>query len=411
MSDLFAHYEQIMSSLAMGIFTVDKDWKITFFNKEAEKITGFTAQEAIGHKCYEIFRTDTCFTECYLRSAIETGESIVKARKTILDRRNKEVPVDITASILRNAAGEMVGGVESFLDATSRVLLEKKLNQSYTFQDIVGKDERIVRLFDTLPVVARSNASILITGETGTGKDLIAMAIHNVSVRRKGPFVKVNCAALPDNLLESELFGYEKGAFTDAKNDKPGRFQLAERGTIFLDEIGDLPQGLQAKLLQVLDENCFFPLGATRPVKVDVRVISSTNRNVKDMMMKGAFRKDLFYRLKVVEIELPPLRKRKSDIPLLIEHFLSEFSATSERHIDHVHPEAMRMLLVHSYPGNVRELKNIIEYASILCPGSCITPDTLPPYFFEQTEPARSSAGKREDGSICISDVLSFKGA
>ena len=324
-----------------------------------------------------------------------------------MDRRNKEVPVDITASILRNASGKMIGGVESFLDATSNVLLEKKLKQSYTFQDIVGKDERIIRLFDTLPVVARSNASILITGETGTGKDLIAMAIHNMSDRRKGPFIKVNCAALPDNLLESELFGYEKGAFTDAKTDKPGRFQLAEKGAIFLDEIGDLPQGLQAKLLQVLDENRFFPLGATRPIKVDVRVISSTNRNIKDMMTKGAFRKDLFYRLKVVEIEIPPLRNRRSDIPLLIEHFLSELAATSEKQIDNIHPEAMRVLLGHTFPGNVRELKNIVEYASILCAGSCITPDTLPPYLFEQKEPMSQAPENGTDRFI--SDVLSIK--
>jgi PAS domain S-box-containing protein len=381
----------ILDSLALGVFTVDMEWRVSFFNKEAERITGFTRKAALGRRCYEIFRTDACYRDCYLQKAIATGRSGVKARVTILNRHNKEVPVEITASVMRGDSGEIIGGVESFLDDSPRVKLEKQLRQSYTFEDLVGRDEKITELYDILPVIARSDASILLTGETGTGKDLLARAIHNVSSRGKGPFIKVNCAALPDNLLESELFGYTKGAFTDAKENKPGRFHLAENGTIFLDEIGDLSRNLQAKLLQVLDEKRFYPLGSTKLIKVDVRVISSTNRDLQEMMTKARFREDLFYRLKVVEMTLPPLRERVSDIPLLIDHFITEQAASSGKQIESVSSEAMQVLLDHDYPGNVRELRNIIEYAAILCTGYEISKEVLPKYLLDETMTSHSA--------------------
>ncbi|MDY6953509.1 MAG: sigma 54-interacting transcriptional regulator, partial [Thermodesulfobacteriota bacterium] len=236
--------------------------------------------------------------------------------------------------------------------------------------------------FDMLPVVAESDASILLVGETGTGKDMFARAIHNMSHRKDGAFVKVNCAAVPDNLLESELFGYRQGAFTDAKRDKPGRFQQAEGGTIFLDEIGDLSQNLQAKLLQVLDEKEFYPLGSRQPTKVDVRVVASTNRNLPEMVKEGTFRADLYYRLRVIELEIPPLRERASDIPLLIDHFTAEMASSLGKEISGVKTDAMKVLLNYAYPGNVRQLRNMIEHAVILSQQGEICKDDLPEYVF-----------------------------
>jgi PAS domain S-box-containing protein len=371
-------HRTILDSVPIGIFTVDTDWRITFFNREAEKITGFTRTQALKCRCYEIFRTSLCHTGCYLREALETGKNIIKVRNTILTKSNAEVPVSITAAVLRDHTGKVWGGVESFLDDTGRVALEKRIEESYVLGDIIGKDEKMVKLFDILPVVAESGASVLILGETGTGKDLLARAIHNMSLHREGPFIKVNCAALPDNLLESELFGYKKGAFTDAKRDKPGRFQLAEGGTIFLDEIGDLSQNLQAKLLQVLDEKEFYPLGSGHPVKVDVRVVASTNKNLSGMVRNGTFREDLYFRLKVIELRLPPLRERLSDIPLLIDHFVSEIGYSLGKEMCGIGPDAMNILLNYPYPGNVRELKNIVEHALTLCQGDMILKNALP---------------------------------
>ena len=379
-------FRKMLDSLATGVFAVDTELNIIHFNEEAVKITGFTKKEAIGRKCYEIFRTALCLEGCYLRKAIEMGTKIIKVRNWILNKKNREIPVDITAAVLRDDKGHVLGGVESFLDDSVRVTLEKKINGSYTFQDIVGNDEKIIRLFDLLGSVAKTDAHVLLLGDTGTGKDLFARAIHNASHRKEGPFVKVNCAALPPPLLESELFGYKKGAFTDAKQDKPGRFQTAEGGTIFLDEIGELSRDLQAKLLQVLDEKEFYPLGSTQPVKVNVRVISSTNRKLTKMTRERDFREDLYYRLRVVEAEIPPLRERPTDIPLLIDHFLKEQTCILGKQISEVTPGVMKILLNYRYPGNVRELKNIIEHAVIIVRGGKIDTDALPMYLFEQQD-------------------------
>jgi PAS domain S-box-containing protein len=372
------HYRRVLDSVPMGIFTVDTDWKITSFNRGAEKITGFTRKEALQCRCYEIFRTELCVNDCYLKTAMQTDKNTVELRNRILNKNNKEVPVSITAAVLRNKKGGIVGGVGSFLDDSLRVALEKRIEKSYTVEDIIGKDEKIDKLFDILSVVAESDASVLILGETGTGKDMFARATHNMSYRRHGPFVKVNCAALPDNLLESELFGYSQGAFTDAKKDKPGRFQLAQKGTIFLDEIGDLSLHLQAKLLQVLDEKEFYPLGARLPVSVDVRVVASTNRDLREMVQEGTFREDLYYRLRVIELEIPPLRERHADIPLLIDHFISELATRLGKNTPSVNTDTMELLLNYPYSGNVRELKNIIEHGVILCRSGEITVDNLP---------------------------------
>jgi transcriptional regulator with PAS, ATPase and Fis domain len=270
--------------------------------------------------------------------------------------------------------------------------------------NIIDKDKKIVSLFDIISVVASTNANVLILGERGSGKDFFAWAIHNESHRKKGPFVKVNCPALPDNLLESELFGYTRGAFTEAKQSKHGRFKMADGGTIFFNEIGDLSIDLQAKLSQVLDENEFYPLGATMPIKVDVRVIASTNKDLFKMVQAGKFREDLYYRLKVVELNIPHLRERRSDVPLLIDYFLSNQARILRRKRYSISPDAMKILTAYSYPGNVRELKHIIQHATILCQKQTIEIGDLPEYLLKKS--VTPSLGEKSGDLLSISNSI-----
>ena len=374
-------------SMPVGVFTVDVDMNITDFNSFAEKITGFSREEALSCKCFEVFRSPRCFRQCRLRTALEKGDVagiLLRTQNRILRKDNIEIPIDITASVLADGTGGVTGAIECFQEPFSDLVPESqrqvKRSDAVPFQDIIGNDPKIRTIIEILAVAAKTDAHILVTGETGTGKDVFARCVHKASPRNEGRFIKVNCAAMPGELLESEFFGYEKGAFTDAKTDKPGRFQMAEGGTIFLDEIAELPLNLQAKLLQVLDEKTFYPLGASKPVSVDVRVLSSTNRDLEQMVSEGTFRQDLYYRLNVIAVEIPPLRDRLSDIPLLIDHFLKEFFPH-----DGMVPsdgvltaEAQDLLLRYPYPGNVRELKHIIEHASVMSQGKPITPAMLP---------------------------------
>ncbi|MFW5836369.1 MAG: sigma-54 interaction domain-containing protein [Desulfovibrionaceae bacterium] len=374
----------ILEHLAVGVFTVDPGFRITSFNAQAEEMTGFTRDEALGRLCYEIFRADMCFLgQCALRRAMDSETSIVRERAAILDKHNLERPVEITAAVLRDETGAVVGGVETILDDSDRAALEKRIKSSYSFEDVVGKSPAMQTLFEALPVLAASEATVLILGETGTGKGLLARAVHNASPRKDGPFVKINCAALPANLLESELFGYRKGAFTDAKADKPGMFELAHGGTVFLDEIGEMDVGLQAKLLQVLEDKEFYPLGGTRPARSDARVIASTNRDLAGMVRQGAFRADLFYRLQVAQLDLPPLRERREDVPLLADHFLQELGALDESAASGLSRAGLRVIMEHDLPGNARELRNILEYAAALKPGGVIEPRDLPRYLLQ----------------------------
>jgi transcriptional regulator with PAS, ATPase and Fis domain len=272
----------------------------------------------------------------------------------------------------------VIGGVETFRDLSAIEELKKELSQKYTFGDIVSKNHFIHDLFNMLPNIAGSDSTVLIQGASGTGKELFAKAIHNLSSRKNMPFIKVNCGALPDTLLESELFGYEKGAFTDAKKDKPGRFAIANGGTIFLDEVGDMSPSLQVKLLRVLQEKEYEPLGSTSPRKTDVRVIAATNKDLSKLVSEGRFRDDLYYRLNVVKIDLPLLSQRREDIPLLIDAFIRKFNVKMGKKILGVSDRALRLLLRYEYPGNVRELENIIEHAFVLCGGERIDIDCLP---------------------------------
>jgi PAS domain S-box-containing protein len=373
----------ILDSIADGVFTVDKDWNITSFNRAAERITGTTSSQAIGQKCFDILHADICQSVCALRKTLKTGKEIIDQPVNILNREGKKIPVSISTAVLKDEKSNVIGGVETFRDLSALEVLKKQLLRQYSFEDIISKNHEIRAIFDTLPDIAESESTVLIQGESGTGKELFARAMHNLSRRNKGPFVAVNCGALPDNLLESELFGYKRGAFTDAKRDKPGRFALAGGGTLFLDEIGDLPFALQAKLLRVLQEKEYEPLGATGPVRADVRIIAATNHNLSEMVAEKSFREDLFYRLNIVRLELPPLRNRKEDIPLLVDHVLKKLTISTGKNIARISNDVMRLFLIHGFPGNIRELENLLEHAFVMCRGDEIKPEHLPREFRE----------------------------
>ncbi|MCM0754572.1 sigma 54-interacting transcriptional regulator [Desulfovibrio aminophilus] len=372
--------EAIMESLADGVFTVDLDWNITFFNRRAAQITGVPQAEAVGRKCWEVFRSSVCDGACVLRSCLESDLPQGVASIYFVRADGDKVPVSVSAAPLKDRKGRVIGGVETFRDLSEVQLLRRKLDGRYSLEDIHGKSSALARALEHLPQIAASGVSVLLLGESGTGKELFARALHNLSARKDGPFVAVNCGALPENLLESELFGYKAGAFTDAKKDKPGRFQAAQGGTLFLDEIGDMPLALQVKLLRVLQEKTFEPLGGTKPLSADVRIVAATNRDLEDMVGRGRFRQDLFYRLNVARIVLPPLRERTEDIPLLTDLFVNRQNLLQGKDVAGPDEDVLRILLSHPFPGNVRELENIIEYAFILCPGGLIRPEHLPEY-------------------------------
>ncbi len=369
----------ILDSINEGVFTVDLTWRITSFNRAAEQITGVEAGEAVGRPCCEVFRASLCEGACVLKRTLDSGRPVVNATADIITAEGDRIPIRISTALLRDEAGEVVGGVETFQDLTQVEELQKQLQARYTFEDIVGRSPAMTRLFDLLPQVAESSSTVLIEGASGTGKELFARAIHNLSPRRDQPFVAVNCAALPDTLLESELFGHKAGAFTDARRDKPGRFALADGGTIFLDEIGDISPAMQVRLLRVLQERVIEPLGSVESQPVDVRVIAATNRDLQQLTEAGDFREDLFYRIRVVSLKLPGLAERREDIPLLIDHIVAKFNRLHSKDIAGVSEEVLACLMDHDYPGNVRELENIIEQAFVLCRGGLIEPEHLPP--------------------------------
>jgi len=374
----FQRETTILDSINEGVFTVDPDWRITAFNRAAERITGVTRDQAIGSPCCDVFRANICEQDCALRRTMDSGKPIVNATAHIINQEGRRIPIRIATAFLKDEDGNIVGGVETFQDLTQVEQLQKELQARYTFEDIVGRSPAMMRLFEILPQIAESSSTVLIEGPSGTGKELFARAIHNLSPRKKRPFVAVNCAALPDTLLESELFGYKAGAFTDAKRDKPGRFALAEGGTIFLDEIGDISPAMQVRLLRVLQERVVEPLGGVKPIPVDVRVIAATNKNLAELVRTDKFREDLYYRIRVVHLELPGLEQRREDIPLLVDHLVARFNRLQGKHIAGVSDQVLARLMEHDYPGNVRELENIIEQAFVLCRGGMIELNHLP---------------------------------
>ncbi len=383
----------ILDSINEGVFTIGRDWRITSFNQAAQHITGVSREEAIGRLCSEVFHANICENNCALRRTFDTGKPVVNVTAFIVNNKGFRVPVRISTAVLKDDNNKVIGGVETFQDLSQVEQLRKELQSSHTFEDIVGKSPAMMRLFEMLPLIAESSSTALIEGPSGTGKELFARAIHNLSPRRKKRFVAVNCAALPDTLLESEFFGHKAGAFTDARRDKVGRFMLADGGTIFLDEIGDISPALQVRLLRVLQERTVEPLGAIEPVKVDVRVIAATNKDLTKLVEDGKFREDLYYRIRVVHLTLPGLKERREDIPLLVDHLLAKFNRLQGKAITGVSIEAMAQLMEYDFPGNVRELENIIEQAFVLCRGEIIELHHLPPELRPAVESSDGKAG------------------
>ncbi|MCF6188195.1 MAG: sigma 54-interacting transcriptional regulator [Desulfobulbaceae bacterium] len=384
----------IIDSLSDGVFTVDRNWQITSFNPAAENITGWKREEAIGQFCGEVFQSSICGKNCAIAQSLYGGKPVSNRSITIGDKNGQRIPISLCATPLTDYEGNIIGGVETFRDISDITMLQNKLTKSYSFNAIISKSASMQQIFSILPEIAHSRSNVLLLGESGTGKELVARAIFHASDRSKKPFVAVNCGALPATLLESELFGYKAGAFTDAKKDRPGRFAAAEGGTLFLDEVGDIPNSIQVKLLRVLQNKEYEPLGASTPIKADVRIITATNRDLQAMVNEGTFREDLFYRLNVVKIHLPPLRERMEDIPLLIEHFIKHYGAQQDEDIVGISSQALAILMRYDYPGNIRELENIIEYSFILCGEGIIQPEHLPDTFIsQQGEQASSRPG------------------
>ena len=384
----------ILDSIADGVFTIDNEKNVTSFNKAAEKITGISKEHAIGQKCFDVLHANICQTACVLEKTLKTGKEIIDLPIIVINSEGKTIPVSISTAVLKDKKGEIIGGVETFRDLSSIEELKKEISKRYTFEDIISKNHEIQKIFDVLPDIAESDSTVLIQGASGSGKELFARAIHNLSHRKEKPYIIVNCGALPDTLLESELFGYVKGAFTDAKKDKPGRFALAEKGTLFLDEIAELSTALQVKLLRVLQQKEYEPLGATFPLKANVRIIAATNQDLSQLLARGTFREDLYYRLNVVKIELSPLSERREDIPLLVDHFINQFNLKKGKKIIGMPNNVLNILMKYEFPGNVRELENIIEHAFVLCHGSQIEIEHLPKEFIEKFEEDKMSNTK-----------------
>lgn len=372
-------FPPLLDEVPLGILVLNKERQIVLMNRALEALTGFVRQEAKGISCSYILRCDICLQNCPILNMKEASEPVC-LEGNLINRDRRKVLVRITASPIEDAEGNVVGYLEAVEDIGLLHEGSGKIAQTYGFDHLVGRSSQIERIFQILPGIAQTDSSVLITGETGTGKDVLAQAIHRASNRAKGPFIKVNCGALPESLLESELFGHHKGAFTGAVENKPGRFRLAHNGTLYLTEIGDLPLSLQVKLLTFLDDKVVYPLGSTKGFQADVRVIAATHRNLEQMVRDGRFRADLLFRLNVIRLHVPPLRERGDDMRLLLNHFLHLFTVQFRKPIKGFSNRAMGILLSYPYPGNIRELRNIVEYMVNICQEEQIQPHHLPAY-------------------------------
>jgi len=385
-------FETVLRCVAEGVFTVDHQWRITSFNKAAERITDVPAAQAIGKRCSEVFHADICEKGCALRQTLETGKEIIDKPAQILNRNGRGLPISVSTAVLRDTDGALLGAVETFRDLSTIEQLRREIQSRYTFEDIIGRSEAFQKIFALLPDIAESESTVLIEGPSGSGKELLARATHNLSPRRNKPYVVINCGALPSNLVESELFGHKQGAFTDAKQDKIGHIAMAEGGTVFFDEVGDLAPETQVKLLRLLQEREYKPVGDVTPRHADVRIVAATNRKLSELVSQGGFRDDLFFRMAVIRLTIPPLRERREDIPHLVDHFIQRFNAKRGKRIEGVTPGAMELLMRHDFPGNVRELENAIEYSFVLCHNGFIDVKHLPEDIVLAGQPLRRPA-------------------
>lgn len=371
------HFGDILDCFPEGVFLINTRWQIGYFNHMAEEITGYKREEVLGKFCWDIFRADLCHQECPLRISMSTGEVLLDREVEITTKTGTKKLILINTAQLKKGGNRVLGGIETFHELPCPEMAAAKLDE-HVFADIVGVSPRMQEIIKSLPLIAASDSNVLIQGESGTGKELVAKAIHSLSPRKKGPFVAVNCSAVPDTLIESELFGHERGAFTGAVTSRAGRFEQAKGGTLFLDEIGDLKPELQVKLLRVLEEKAFSRVGGNRKIPLEARIIAATNVDLHEAMRQGKFRDDLYYRLFTVPIYLPPLRQKREDIPILVKYFLEKLNRKFNKKIRGVDPKVMKLLCRHPWPGNVRELQHVLEYCFVFAKGSIITQRHLP---------------------------------
>ena len=406
-------YDTLFEQLAEGVFTINNRWRITSFNKRAQVITGFTKEEVLGKYCWDIFRSDLCKSNCPLKLTVETGIVRMDQDVRIVVKDGRRQSILVNTSVIKNNRDLVVGAVETFRPLT---LTSGKDDIRTGFEDyvgeIIGQSSALKRILRLLPDVARSDTTVIIEGESGTGKELIAKAIHQQSKNSEGPFVPVNCSALAETILESELFGHSKGAFTGAVNSKVGRFELAKGGTLFLDEVGEIKPEIQIKLLRVIEERVFERVGGIRPIPMDTRIIAATNKTLATEVKEGRFREDLYYRLRTVPLYLPPLRERRSDIPLLVNHFVAKFNKKYEKNVRGVDPKVMKTLRQYTWPGNIRELERTLEHAFVFVKGPIITASHLPDLKVEVQPAQNGEPGLGiqnylwEDERTAIQDIL-----
>lgn len=381
--------DEILDSIGEGLLTVDKNFRVNFFNKAAEQITGYDRSEVLGQFCKYVFKCELCESQCPIGIVLESGNNLYDFRSSIEIKDGSRKPVKLSAAILKNEIQEPVGGVISFRDLSELEAIKKDHKALTSFYGIIGHSKLMQEIFELIREISDSDAAVLIQGESGTGKELIANSIQATSLRKSKPFVKINCAVFPENLLASELFGHIKGAFTDAIKDRPGRFELADGGTIFLDEIAEMPHQTQVQLLRVLQEGTFERVGESITRKTNVRVIAATNVNVVNALKSGKLREDLYYRLNVIPVHIPPLRERKEDIPYLVNHFINEYAHLYKKDIKEISSTALQVLVSYLWPGNVRELENVIEYSVVRTKsGEIIRKENLPFGFISQSSAA-----------------------
>jgi PAS domain S-box-containing protein len=379
-------FENIFHGVSEGIFTIDNEWNIQSFNRSAEKITGYSRKHAKGKKCWEIFNSSVCRSGCHMETTLKSNKEMRNKELTIKKKNGNSIPIRVNSQPFLNAEGECIGGIETFRDITEIRTLSRHLEERYSFENIIGNSQAMKNIYTLLEHVSQTDSTVLITGESGTGKELIARAIHVNSSRRPQPFMDINCSAFVETLLESELFGHERGAFTGAFKTKPGRFELAQNGTLFLDEIGDISPQVQVKLLRVLETRLFERVGGTKPISMNTRIIVATNKDLKKEIEEHRFREDLFYRINVVNIHLPPLRDRIEDLPLLVDHFLQKFRKKFRKNIKHISPDTFEIFNKYNWPGNIRELENVLEHVFVLCSEDTIHLDCLPDWLVQNID-------------------------
>jgi two-component system response regulator HydG len=383
-------FQAILNSISEGVMTIDKDWNIVSWNRAAEKITGFHREEVLGKECMSVLRTPLCRDRCPVDQALVCGHPYEDVQVAFHNKRDEVVHLLVNAAPLYDPEGHIIGGLETFRDVSQNRWMQEELKRYYGYANIVGRSESMKRVYDMLGSLVNTDTTVLIQGESGTGKELVARALHFNGPREAKSFVAINCSALPEGVLETELFGHVKGAFTGAIRNHVGKFEQANGGTLFLDEIGEISQSIQVKLLRVLEEREFQRVGDNRSVKVDIRLITATNKDLYKKVLAGEFRDDLFYRLNVFPLDLPPLRERVEDIPLLVGHFIQKFNKQMGKNIQGIADRVLEILEVYPWPGNIRELANAIEHAFVHCKGTLIHPNDLPHNILKVTPEAAS---------------------